>query len=113
MGVCFSICEPRSRPSTSAEPYFTSNPWDRKLPERENPDALPRYYRDKVAREAINRRKKARLKRQAAALKAEGKNPREEQANVQPGGADMGLPKLTHPVQFTEFELDDRPEGVV
>lgn len=105
MGVCFSVCEPRSRPGTSTEPcFFTSNPWDRKLPERENPDALPKYYRDKVTREAINRRKKARLKREAVALKA-GRNL--------PSEAAAGLKLPPKAVQFGEFELDDRPEGVV
>lgn len=109
MGVCFSVCEPRRRPGTPTEPYFTSDPWDRKLPARENPDGVPKYYRDKVAREAINRRKKTRSKREAA------EEEEEVLASVQPSGADAGPetpPKTTGKVLFGEVELDERPEAV-
>lgn len=114
MGVCFSACEPRPRPGTPTEPYyFTSDPWDRKLPQRENPDASPKYYRDKIARESINRKKKARLKLQTA-LEAGGEELRAVQASAQPSKADAGPKapqKSTGSVQHGEF--DDRPEAVI
>lgn len=116
MGVCFSACEPRPRPSTPTEPYyFTSNPWDRKLPQRENPDALPRYYRDKFAREAINRRGKARLKREAG-LTVGLEESRVVQASTKSSGADAGPKHPRKPaclVQCSDLEFDDRPEAVI
>lgn len=74
MGSCFSR---PPKPTDDDIPLSTGDPWDRSDRAREEADAVPKYYRDKQVREGIERRRMARMEREAAGLKAEGKELKE------------------------------------
>lgn len=118
MGVCFSFCILRPRPkSPASEPYFfTSNPWSSTVPGGENPDGLPKYYLEKANRGVAERKKKARLKREATALKnldIKPKKPKKAWRN-KPGreSAVYGLGGNSEK-QVGSVEIDGRLETVI